>query len=263
MSTEFVKQSLRENLARTLIPHIADGLWSIYDSAKSACERTKQPEKTIQTFQNLLTRIPQWSDDTLQKEVDRILLASKCDYMEDLLLGVFVSYIRAFASLQQADAVHVDIPFERPPLSKFIHAFYKLAARKSWTQAYLFKTIGVSSEQQARNRRDIEVMLDSCMNEVIDGFIPWRDISHAYFQARSAPAVPAAPPSSPATNPVTFGEPEIHEFETDDEEEEEEPPKLHVSEEAVVLTDIVDDDKSVTTEEDIEKKAVETVSLNL
>jgi len=100
MSTEFVKQTLRENLSRVLIPHIADGLWSIYDNAKIACERNKQPEQTIKTFQNLLTRVPQWTDETLKAEIDRISTASKCDYIEDLLLGVFVSYIRAFASMQ-------------------------------------------------------------------------------------------------------------------------------------------------------------------
>ena len=87
MSTEFVKQTLRENLARTLVPHIADGLWSIYDNAKTACERNRQPEKTIQTFQNLLTRIPAWADDVLETEVERITKASKCDYLDDLLLG--------------------------------------------------------------------------------------------------------------------------------------------------------------------------------
>lgn len=37
MGTEFVKQTLRENLTRVLVPHVADGLWSIYDSAKAAC----------------------------------------------------------------------------------------------------------------------------------------------------------------------------------------------------------------------------------
>ena len=135
MNSEFVKQSLRENLARTLVPHVADGLWSVYDSAKSACERNKQPEKTLQTFQNLLTRIPQWTDEILTTEVQRILTASKCDYIEDLLLGVFVSYIRAFAALQQADATHVQIDFDRPSLNVFLHGFYKLAARKSWMGA--------------------------------------------------------------------------------------------------------------------------------
>jgi hypothetical protein len=265
MSTEFVKQTLRENLARVMVPHVADGLWSVYDNALKACERNGQPEKTLQTFQNLLTRIPQWSDEILEKEVERITLASKCDYIEDLLLGVFVSYIRAFASLQQADATHVNIDFDRPSLSKFVHAFYKLAARKSWSAAYLFKTIGTSSEQQARNRRDIETMLESAMSEVIDSFIPWREISKAYFQARSAaPLVPELPRPS-----LQFADKNhVHEFETDDEEtddedEEEEPPKLTLGED--IKLDLDDDKASVDTEGELESKlkSAETVSLNL
>ena len=275
MSTDFVKQTMRENLGRVLIPHIADGLWSIYDNAKSACERNEQPEKTLQTFQNLLTRIPQWGEDTLRKEVDRISLASKCDYIEDLLLGVFVSYIRAFASLQQAETTHVNIEFDRPSLSKFIHSFYNAAARKSWSNAYLFKTIGVSSEQQARNRRDIETLLEATMSEVVDSFIPWRDISKAYFQAReeARPARTPTPAPSPA-KPVTFGMSEVKEFETDDEEDdddddtdydsEEERPRMTTGEDTKLDFDDDSGAESDDTEAELEKKAKgETVSLNL
>ena len=272
MSTDFVKQTLRENLARVLVPHVADGLWSVYDNALKACERNGQPEKTLQTFQNLLTRIPQWSDEILEKEVERIAIASKCDYMEDLLLGVFVSYIRAFASLQQAEATHVNIDFDRPDLPKFIHTFYKYAARKCWTAAYLFKTIGVSSEQQARNRRDIETMLETAMSEVIDSFIPWREISKAYFHAReSAPVAPATPVPEPPKPALQFADKNhVHEFETDDEEtddeeEEEAPPKITLGED--VKLDLADDDDkaSVGTEDELEAKLKEseTVSLNL
>lgn len=263
-----MKQTLRENLARVLVPHVADGLWSVYDNALKACERNGQPEKTLQTFQNLLTRIPQWSDEILDKEVERITIASKCDYIEDLLLGVFVSYIRAFASLQQAEATHVNIDFERPSLSKFVHSFYKLAARKSWSAAYLFKTIGVSSEQQARNRRDIETMLETAMSEVIDAFIPWREISKAYFHARESVA-PAPVPVPEAPKPsLQFAETNhVHEFETDDEEtddeEEEAPPKITLGED--VNLDLDDDKASVNTEDELETKLKEseTVSLNL
>jgi hypothetical protein len=242
-------------------------LWSIYDNAKTACERNQQPEKTIQTFQNLLTRIPQWTEDVLKKEVERISIASKCDYMEDLLLGVFVSYIRAFASLQQTEAQRVNVEFDRPSIEKFIHTFYILAARKSWSTAYLFKTIGVSSEQQARNRRDIETMLESVMNEVIDSFIPWKKISQAYFHAREEEA--SAPAPAPAPAPVTFGEPEVREFEKEEEEEsddeEEERPKLELGEEITLDTDDIEGDAaSVDTDTELEQKmATETVSLNL
>lgn len=270
MNSEFVKQTLRENLARVLVPHIADGLWSVYDSAKTACQRNQQPEKTLQTFQNLLTRIPHWSSETLEKEVDRISIASKCDYIEDLLLGVFVSYIRAFASLQQVDATHVNLDFERPTLQKFIHTYYIHAARKSWSQAYLFNTIQVSSEQRARNSRDIEAMLESTMNEVIDSFIPWRQISKSYFTAPTPTTAPAPAPVPVTTKPVQFAEEnDVHEFETEDEESDydselEDRPKLKFGEE--IKLDLDDDDKkSVNTEDELDLKFEnsETISLNI
>jgi hypothetical protein len=271
MNTEFVKQTMRDNLGRTLIPHVADGLWSIYDNALKACQRNSQPEKTLQTFQNLLTRIPHWNEETLAKEVERIEIASKCDYIEDLVLGVFVSYIRAFASLQQSEATHVEIPFERPPLPKFIQAFYTASARKCWAAAYLFKTINVSSEQQARNRRDIEGLLETALSEVIDSFIPWRDISKAYFRARetaSAPE-PETRPDTPAPKaPVTFGEAEVQEFETEDEDDEdsdtEDRPRLQIGEDISLEDDEIEGDAaSVDTETELEQKASGTVALNL
>lgn len=263
MSTEFVKQTMRENLTRVLVPHVADGLWSVYENAKSACERNGQPEKTLQTFQNLLTSIPKWNEETLDKEVDRIITASKCDYIEDLLLGVFVSYIRAFASLQQSQATEVNIEFDRPSLSKFIHTFYIAAARKCWSNAYLFNTLNIPSTQQAKNRRDIEAMLESTVGEVIDGFIPWREISRAYFQGREDTAKP-----KPVAPPVTFAPPEVREFETDDEEEEEDEdedrPKVTLGEDVKLDDDEEDDDKaSISTEDELKQKATETVALNL
>lgn len=246
---------MRENLMRVLVPHVADGLWSVYDNAKTACERNGQTDKTLQTFQNLLTGIPKWNEQTLQTEVDRIIDTSKCDYIEDLLLGVFVSYIRAFASLQQTEATQVNIAFDRPSLSKFVHAFYIAAARKCWSQAYLFNTINVPSTQQAKNRRDIEAMLEITVGEVIDGFIPWREISRAYFQAREEAPRSVAPP-------VTFAPPQVHEFETDDEDEDEDRPKVTLGED-VTLDDEDDDNASVSTEDELRKKTADTVALNL
>jgi hypothetical protein len=272
MSTEFVKQSMRDTLTRTLVPHVSDGLWSVYDNAVKACERTNQTEKTLQTFQNLLTRIPQWTPEILDKEVDRIITASKCDYIEDMLLGVFVSYIRAFATLQQSEATHVNIEFERPSVSKFIHSYYIACARKCWSQAYLFKTIGVSAEQQARNRRDIDSLLEVTVGEVIDSFIPWREISRAYFHAKDLPSgAGAAPAPAPVAPPVTFEEkPKVVEFETDDEEEDdatddEDRPKIALGED-ITLEDEEDDDKaSVSTEDELLRKAGDSdvVALNL
>lgn len=264
MNTEFVKSSLRENLTRVLVPHVSDGLWSIYDSAKAACERNGQVDQILKTFQNLLTQIPKWSPETLKKEVERIALASKCEYMEDLLLGVFVSYFRAFAALQQVEKAHVEIDFKRPSIETFVHSLYKQSARLSWSSAYLFNTVGVPSEQQARNRREIETMIGGAMNEVIDSFIPWKDISKAYFQSRSD-SVPesagAAPESAPAPAPELVEASKSVQFDQEEEEEDyesedERPPTISLGED-VVLDDSEFDGDSVNME------TLETVSLNL
>jgi hypothetical protein len=280
MSTDFVKQTLRENLGRVVIPHVADGFWSIYDNAKSACERNQQPDQILRTFQNLLTQVPKWTPETLKKEVDRIAAASKCDYMEDLLLGVFVSYIRAFASLQQVRSEHVDIPFTRPSMEVFIHKFYVMAARGFWSNAYMFKTVGVSSEQQARNRRDIELMLADILNEVIDSFIPWKDISKAYFKAPEETSAPIASAPAPApvveTKPtpvveepkpaVKFGENETQEFEseTEESEDDDEPPAIKLGEEVGLDEDDFESESESEAEGEVDvKPSSEAVALNL
>jgi hypothetical protein len=265
MTTDFVKQTLRENMSRTLVPHVADGLWSIYDNARTACERNGQMDQVLRTFQNLLTRIPEWKEETLVKEVDRIVASSKCDYLEDLLLGVFVSYIRAFATLQQTDKLHVDIQFTPPSIQVFVHTLYKHAARHAWSNAYLFKTVGVPSEQQARNRRDIETSISACMNDVIDSFIPWKRVSQAYFRPSDAPAPAAAPapvpvPVSEPPPAVKFGDNETHEFESEDEDDSPLPP-LKVGDEITLGDDAFEtgsDSGSVHLEE-----PKDSVALNL
>lgn len=218
--------NLKEHLSQTLVPHVADGLWSLYDNARTLCERNQQIDQTLRTFQNLLTQIPGWSDDTLSTEVERIVEASQCEYLDDLLMGVFLAYIRAFASLQyKGDSAQIHLDFERPSVSKFLHEFYKHGARAAWKSAYLFKTHGVPSEVQARNRRDIELLLDKCLADVINAFIPWKEISRAYFQApAAAPAAPPVPEPEPERPPtpapargVSF---EGAESDTEDEESE-------------------------------------------
>ena len=268
MNTDFVKSSLRENLTRVLVPHVSDGLWSIYDSAKSACDRNGQSDQILKTFQNLLTQIPKWTPETLKKEVQRIATASKCEYMEDLLLGVFVSYIRAFAALQQTEKAHVNIDFKRPSVDTFVHALYKQSARLSWSSAYLFKTVGVSSEQQARNRREIEMMIANAMNEVIDSFIPWKDISKAYFQAPESEPEPesvAAPepvaPAAPAPAPALVDAKAVQFDSESDSDSDDEPPALALGEDLKLGdSDFETDDDD---DESVKITAEETVSLNL
>jgi hypothetical protein len=239
---EFAKVHLREHLAGLIVPPISEGFWSIYNSSKELCDRNGQLDQILRTFQNMLTRIPEWSDSTLATEVERIMKVSKCTYMDDLLMGVFIAYMKSFASLHyRGNSDRIKIDFERPSVAKFIHELYKHSARKLWQVAYLFRTIGTTSEQQARNRQDIEKIITECMEQVIRAFLPWEAIAKNYFV--DAPTdVPIVAPSEPSTKSVSF-EQEDQDSESDEEEDEDdEPPKLNLSEEEATI-EIKDLDK--------------------
>ena len=215
--TEFAKVHLREHLGGLIVPPISEGIWSVYTASKDLCERNGQLDQILRTFQNMLTRIPEWSDSTLATEVERIIKVSKCGYLDDLIMGVFIAYMKSFASLHyRGNSSQIKIEFERPSVAKFVHELYKHSARKLWQVAYLFKTYGVSSEQQARNRQDIEKIILECMEQVIRGFLPWEAIARNYFVDTPTDVPVVAQPEPSRT--VQFEE----DNEDSEEEEEEE-----------------------------------------
>lgn len=232
MSAEFAKTHLREHLVSLLVAPVAEGFWSIYDSAKELCERNGQTDQILRTFQNMLTRIPDWNEATLTTEEERIVKQTKCTYMDDLLMGVFISYMKAFANLHyKGKQSELKIDFQRPNLSKFIHELYKTSARKFWQVAYFFKTVGVTAEQQARNRQDIEKMIAECMEQVIRGFLPWEAIAKKYFNEDGGPESDSESEDEDTpsgSKGVSFGD---DESDDDDEDEDDDKPEIHLGEE--------------------------------
>lgn len=267
--TEFAKVHLREHLGGLIVPPISEGIWSIYTSSKELCERNGQPDQILRTFQNMLTRIPDWTESTLFTEVERILKVSKCTYLDDLIMGVFIAYMKSFASLHyRGNSSQIKIEFERPSVAKFIHELYKHSARKLWQVAYLFRTQGVTSEQQARNRQEIERIISECMEQVIRAFLPWEAIAKNYF-VETPTDVPVVRQEEPAMKSVTFEEENEDEEEEEEEDEEVVPPKLTLSEESgsIEVEDLDKPQEVVVPEVDplaeIETKATEGEALVL
>jgi Family of unknown function (DUF5764) len=279
-STEFAKTHLREHLVSLIVPPVSDGFWSIYDSAKELCERNGQLDQVLRTFQNMLTKIPEWTETTLSEEVQRIVKITKCSYMDDLLMGVFISYMRSFASLHyRGSSSEIKIDFNRPSFEKFVHELYKHSGRKLWQVAYYFKTLGVSSEQQARNRQEIEAVITECMEQVIRGFLPWEAIAKKYFaDEEDEEVVVEEPPKKPALvkEEAKHQKVQFDDLEDDEEEEEEEEelPAIKMSEETAEL-DFKDLDAPVDVKlpeipkeeidplKEMESRASESLVLNL
>lgn len=259
--TEFAKTHLRDHLASLIVPSISEGLWSIYESSKELCERNGQQDQTLRTFQNMLSKIPEWSDNTLETEVERITKTTKCGYLDDLVMGVFIAYMKSFASLHyRGKSSQISVDFDRPSLAKFVHHLYNHSARKVWQVAYLFKTLGVSSEQQARNRQEIESIVRECMERVIHSFLPWESIT----KSLSAPEEPEAEEES-SDEEEEDTEKKTVKFE--DVSDDEEPPKISLSDETATLDvqdiDIPEQPKETDPMEDITRRATESLVLKL
>lgn len=255
---DFAKTHLKDHLTSLLVSPVAEGFWSIHKSAKELCDRNNQNDQVLRTFQNMLTKIPEWSDTTLATEVERIEKVTKCNYLDDLIMGVFISYMKSFASLHHRDsAKEIEIDFDRPSLGLFIHALYIHSARKLWQTAYLLNT-DLRAESHARNRQEVEKVIALCLDQVIREFLPWKAITKKYFANDNvAPVAPVTlntieketeEESDDETKNVTF----------ESDESEEDKVKLKISDEDAVL-----DIPEVDPMKELEQKAADTLVLNL
>jgi hypothetical protein len=257
--TEFAKTHLRDHLISLVVAPVAEGFWSIHKSAKELCERNNQKDQVLRTFQNMLTKIPEWSDSTLTIEVERIEKVTKCNYLDDLIMGVFISYMKSFASLHyQGTSKEIEIDFERPSLAKFVHEMYIHSARKLWQTAYLMNT-EVSAEVNARNRQEIEKVISQCLEQVIRSFLPWQSITKKYFKSPEPEEFVKVvePPVEPQPEPE-----EKKEVTFDESDDDEEVEKIVLSEEDAVL-ESSELDEEVDPMTELEKKVSETLVLNL
>lgn len=263
--TDFAKTQLREHLGGLLISPIAEGFWSIYETAKELCKRNEQMDQVLRTFQNMLTKIPEWSGSTLTTEVERIVKTTKCTYLDDLLMGVFIAYMKSFASLHyRGTSSNVEIDFDSPTMEKFIHQLYIHSARQLWQVAYLFKTIGVSSEQQARNRRDIDTYINTSLEHVIRSFLPWESIAKQFAQSQADETVSQPSEEEPKRRVL---------FDEDSDDEEDEKATISLSDDiATIDIETLDNeqkeeeksnDKEDDTLKEIESKIESELVLNL
>ena len=99
------KKEYTNQLLQVLKPRIYEGFKSIYDDTisilgKEYIEYNTQSSSVIKSFQKALRDIPLWNQEMINREYDRILNSSKCDYFEDLIETVFITNIKILSSVQ-------------------------------------------------------------------------------------------------------------------------------------------------------------------
>jgi len=166
-------------LINILSPCVIQGVRTMLSESLRICMENDEQEKYLMTFQNILSRVPKWSSETLEKEVENIKELSKCEYLEDLISCVHIVQLKALTCIrvgQKQKSIDIDIP----KFDVFVHKVYIHLARKLFSNVYLFE-LNVTPLTIQKNNREIELITKDCILEAVRESIPVESILRAYL----------------------------------------------------------------------------------
>ncbi len=170
------KKEYTKQVVSLLNIRIYEGINSIYKDAKNIC-RKEGTNQYLETFQKLLSTIPKWTKDTIDKEFLRIKIKSDCNWLEELITAVFVSHTKVLTAIKGTTQFDLEIPSG----SKFIHKCYIECARLFWKNPYLFSDEDISPCEYQRNLRDCENIISKTITETIRKMLPVENILKKYL----------------------------------------------------------------------------------
>ena len=162
-----------------LTPLIMEGYSSIFDEAWNLCKENDESEKYLMTFQNLISRVPKWNSEIVEKEKERIIDKSGCAYLEDLLTCVHIIQLKLLTTIRVGKK-QKKIEIEIPRLEDFIHKAYIQVARKIYTNVYLYEKY-VTPLQKQKHSREVEIIVQDCILNAIRETLPIESVLRAYM----------------------------------------------------------------------------------
>ena len=169
-----VKQEYTKQLSNMLVPVMYEGLISIYNEAKKI-----KKESPMKTFQILLSRIPQWNQNIINNEYQRIVSKTQCDWINDLITAVFISHAKILSSIRTKKNSKT-LNLKVPNGDYFVHKAYIECARQFWKTPYLFYD-EVNTIEYQRNLREVEAIIEQSINETIRKLLPVKNILQQYI----------------------------------------------------------------------------------
>ena len=167
-------------LLTILTPCIINGFNSIFNESWKLCSENDEEDKYLMTFQNLITQVPKWSNSTVEDEVKRIIETSGCNYINDLITCVHVIHLKLLTSVRVGNQ-QKKIDLQIPKLNIFIHNCYTQAARKIYTNVYLFDKFSNSLQKQ-KNNRELEIIIQECILTAVRDNLPIEHILKSYIE---------------------------------------------------------------------------------
>jgi len=208
------KGEYTRQLCGYLVPAIHKYFLEILEHAK---EVEPEAKKQLLQFQTLLEGISDWNVDKVQRETQRILISTQCDYIEELLTAVFIAHTKVLSAIRLTNK-QKKLQITIPKLEHFLHRTLTECARHLWTNTFLFSSSYAPLERQ-KNMRQIEGLISEGVLQGVRTMLPVKSILREYLAAEDTESE--------------------YESDSDSEEEEEEEEEEEVSVPAAISYPII------------------------
>ena len=158
-----------------LVPCLESYFLELLEEART---QSPNPLKVLWQFQTLLQGIPDWNQDKVVRETDKIQKDCKCDYLEELLTAVFIAHTKVLSAIRLTTK-QKKLQITIPKLDHFIHRVLSESARTLWTNAFLFAE--TNSIDKQKNLRQVSGLLQESVLQGIRGLLPVKSILREYL----------------------------------------------------------------------------------
>jgi hypothetical protein len=149
------------------------------DLLKVAKDKEPETKRLLWNFQALLQEIPDWNQDKVLREAEKIQKDSNCDYLEELLTAVFIAHTKVLSAIR-ITTKQKKLQITIPKLDHFIHRTLRETGRLLWNNAFLFAEQGSSMDRQ-KNMRQVEALIVEGIQQSIRSLLPVKTILREYL----------------------------------------------------------------------------------
>ncbi len=219
----------RQEYTKQLSQHLKQPYLRFFlDLLEQSKQETKdQPRRFLWQFQTHLKEIRDWNADKADREINKIQVASGCDFLEELLTAIFIAHTKVLTSIRlsvKKKKINIVVP-------KLVHFLFRAlteCADLLWSSAFLFRD-DVSAIEKQQNMRQVEGLILEGFQQGIRSLLPVKSIlrdlvpdeeegdegegeeGEAEVSVQGSVDVAAPAPAPPESEPVTVPEPVVTE----------------------------------------------------
>lgn len=126
-------------------------------------------------FQELMSVVPEWNIDKVQRETATVISETKCDYLEELLSAVFIAHTKVLTAIRPNSWKNKKVQIVVPKMDHFVHRAMSECCRLLWKTTYLFQP-DIPAVEKQKNYRGIEFQIGDGISNAIRALLPVKNI---------------------------------------------------------------------------------------